>query len=203
MLLGLLCLTLVCLAFAGARAIVRNGDVFVISANGQQLQVTSSGSDSQPDLSADGSKVVFVRKVGEGAGEIWLADVGSKAPPRPLVKAPLVIKGAKFDDLYAPRFSPDGADVYFLIPYSATGEAIIKVNIARPYPQFLTGALGFTVVPAGKFKGYLVAQLRKAKLAVGYYDWYYLLTPEGKEVGVVGQDEGDVELFLEMYAESP
>jgi hypothetical protein len=59
-------------------------------------------------------------------------------------------------------------------------------------------AFDFRVVPDGRYKGHLVARIRKAKLASGDYEWYRLLTSDGQEVGVVGQSERDVESFLEL-----
>jgi len=57
----------------------------------------------------------------------------------------------------------------------------------------------FSVIPADQYKDYLIAQQRRAKLGVGYYDWFYLLDSNGKEVGVIGGDQRDVYNFLDMY----
>jgi hypothetical protein len=186
-------------ALANGRAVERAGNIFVYEADGSEKQVTSSGADSEPDLANDGTKVVFVRRLAAERREIWIADAaGEAANARPLVKLPLEVNGRKFDQAFSPRFSPDGGTVFFLVPYAATTQAIVKVAIAVPVPQFITAALNFQVVPTGQYRGDLVAQIRKAKLAPGYYEWYYLLTPDGKEVGVVGQYKGDVALFLEQ-----
>jgi len=181
-----------------SRAVDQNGNIFVVRSDGSLLQITSSAVDSQPDLAPDGTKVVFVRKANASASEFWIASVETGVSALALVKSPLEMNGRKFKQVFTPKFSPDGAAVYFLIPYAATTQAILKVSIAKPEPQFIVSALNFRVVPAGQYRGDLVAQIRKPKLAPGYYEWYWLLTPEGKEVGVVGQDEGDVALFMEQ-----
>jgi hypothetical protein len=33
----------------------------------------------------------------------------------------------------------------------------------------------------------------------GSYDWWYLITPEGKEIGIVGPDIETVQEFLKTY----
>jgi hypothetical protein len=185
-------------AYGGSRAVDQDGNIFVVRSDGSRLQITSSGVDSQPDLASDGTKVVFVRKANTDASEIWIASVETRASARVLVKSPLEINGRKFYQVFTPKFSADGASVYFLIPYAATTQAIVKVHITRPEPQFIAAALNFQVVPAGQYRGDLIAQIRKAKLAPGYYEWFWLLTPEGKEIGLVGQDDGDVALFMEQ-----
>jgi len=61
----------------------------------------------------------------------------------------------------------------------------------------------FSVIPAGRYKNYFIAQQRRAKLAIGYYDWFYLLDSNGKEVGVIGGDKDDVDYFLDTYVGDP
>jgi hypothetical protein len=186
-------------ALASSRAVERDGNIIVLGADGNEIQITSSGADSDPDLAHDGTKVVFLRKFGAATYEIWISNVArGSANPHPLVKTPLGINGLQFNQVFSPRFSPDGATVFFLVPYAATTQAILKVAVAKPEPLFIAAALNFEIVPAGQYRGDLVAQIRKAKLAPGYYEWYWLLTPEGKELGIVGQDDGDVALFLEQ-----
>ena len=59
------------------------------------------------------------------------------------------------------------------------------------------------MIPAGRYKDYFIAQQRRAKLGVGYYDWFYLLDSNGKEVGVIGGDQRDVYNFLDTYVGDP
>lgn len=55
------------------------------------------------------------------------------------------------------------------------------------------------VVPGGEFAGCLLATQHRYFLGGGSYDWYYLLRPNGKEVGVVGDD---TEIFHATYVKS-
>ena len=185
-------------AYDAKRVVADTGDVFVVEPNGTRVRVTSSGVDSEPSLSFDEKSIVFVRKLDGGNSQICIANVKAGNEARVLVRSPLDVSGRQFNELFSPKFSPDDAMVYFLIPFAATTQAIMKVAIANPTPQFVAAATSFWVVPHGRYRGDLVAQIRKAKLAPGYYYWYWLITPEGKEIDVVGEDEGDVGLFLEQ-----
>lgn len=141
---------------------------------------------------------MFVPKKDRGRTELWIAKVNQRGSARALLEPPVQVNGRSFNQVFSPKFSADSAAVYFLIPYAATSQAIVRVRIATPEPEFIAAAENFDVVRAGRYRGCLVAKIRKAKLAPGYYEWYWLLTPEGKEIAVVGQDERDVALFMEQ-----
>ena len=171
----------------------------MITDDGTRTQITSAGTDSQPDLALDGTKVVFVRKINQVEDEVYLADVREPHNPRSLLKSPVTINGRRFNGIFLPKFSPDGASVYFVIsPFSEETNAIVRVSINRPAPRFVATALSFRFVTKGRYRGDLVANVRKPTLGYGYYDCFWLLSPEGKEIGVVGPDQRAVDFFLEL-----
>ena len=185
-------------ALAATRAVEERGNIFVVGDDGTRTQITTGGTDSQPDLAFDGATVVFVR-INHAEDELYLADVREPHTPLPLLKSPITFDGRRFNEIFAPKFSPDGASVYFLIRFTEAANAIAKVLLNRPAPRILwQSALGFEVVTKGRYRGDLIANVRKAKLGYGYYDCFWLLSPEGKEIGVVGPDPRDVALFLEL-----
>ena len=82
---------LVSLQVVGPQLIMRDGNVFYIAQDGRSIQITSEGIDSDPSLSADGRKIVFVRRtpgyvIDTGLGdvednELWIASAdGSEKP---------------------------------------------------------------------------------------------------------------------------
>lgn len=186
-----------------SQASVEGGNVIVLLPTGARVKITDSAADSQPDLSCDGTKVVFVRTFGPERSEIWVANTSEPYQPQPLVASPIIISGRKFTQAFAPEFSPGGDNIYFLIPFAATTQAIIATSLRNHEPRLVAAALNFRVVPTGKYTGDLVAQIRKAKLAPGYYQWFWLLSPDGKEIGVIGQSERDVDLFLDQQRDGP
>jgi hypothetical protein len=179
------------------RAVEEQGNIFIVGSDGSRRQVTSIGRDSDPNLASDDSKVVYVRTKETGGSDIYIAELSSESSPHAIVTTPLEINGRRFAEVFTPRFSPDSRTVYFLVPYAGTTNAIVKVTVADRHLHFITAALNFRIVGVGKYRGHIVAQIRKPKLAPGYYEWYWLLNPDGQEVGVVGEDEQDVEAFLE------
>ena len=184
---------------AAARSVEAQRNIFVINDDGTRIQITSAGTDSQPDLALDGTKVVFVRKINQAEDELYLADVREPHTPLPLLKSPITIDGRRFNEIFAPKFSPDGASIYFLIRFTEAANAIAKVLLNRPAPRILwQSALGFEVVKRGRYRGDVIANVRKAKLGYGYYDCFWLLSPEGKEIGVVAPDQRHVDFFLEL-----
>jgi len=125
-------------AAAASRSIEEGGNIFVISDDGTRTQITSGGTDSQPDLAFDGSKVVFVRKINQAEGQLYLANVREPFAQRPLLRSPVTINGREFHEVFTPKFSPDGATVYFLIVrFTEATNAIVKVSFNRPMPQFV------------------------------------------------------------------
>jgi hypothetical protein len=49
------------------------------------------------------------------------------------------------------------------------------------------------VVPSGEYKDCLLVQQHRYFVGSGSYDWYWLLRPDGKEVGPVGEDTSNFE----------
>lgn len=184
-----------------------HGDVVFIAADGTRRRLTSSGEDYEPSLSPDGSKVVFARAVRGSldnpdglTSQLWIADVSGEPAPRLLLDTMVTLHGRTFSAFFRPQLSPHARYVYFLVNYGAVTQAIVRLDISTGQTTFIASAMNFWVVPRGRYAGDLVAQVRKPKLASGYYYWFYLLSVEGKELGVVGEDRADVDLFLSMDA---
>jgi hypothetical protein len=76
----------------------------------------------------------------------------------------------------------------------------MRLDLVSRIVDLFAVAENFQVVKNGQYAGDLILQQRRAKLAVGYYEWFYLFTPDGKEAGVVGSNKSDVNLFLETFA---
>jgi hypothetical protein len=64
-------------------ALERDGNIFIRHSDGLPVQITSAGIDSQPDLAADGTKVVFVRRTGGKREEIWIGKKMRESKPFP------------------------------------------------------------------------------------------------------------------------
>ena len=185
----------------------RDGNIF-ISSGGSEKQLTSSGRDSAPALAPDGKWVVFVRaipgkKVQSGAGEhdgaeLWQVRADGKEPlmlvrTRQADKMDELIAG--FEDV---QFSSDGRLVYFVTPAWATSGAVHVVDTTNRKERFVVPGGALRVIPSGKYRDHLVVNQHRYFLGGGAYDWFYLFSPDGKEVGVIGEDTAN---FDDMYVE--
>jgi len=189
----------------GPSVVEDKGRVVLVDAKGAKRPLTSGAQDSQPSLSPDGKAVVFVRK-GSGkklesaageveANELWWMDIQGK--PRQLVKPAGSDDPKKFlGGFQAPQFSPDGKTVFFMSAAWATSSAVHKVDVATGKTQFVSAGNTLEIVPHGEHQGKLIVQLHKYFLGGGTYDWFWLLEPDGKEVGPIGED---VSSFKELY----
>jgi Tol biopolymer transport system component len=182
---------------AGPSVVADKGNIVLVEAGGKKRKLTSSGQDSQPSLAPDGKAVVFVRrssaKLESAAGEVeanelwWIDTAGGK--PRQLVRSAGNDDPKKFlGALTEPQFSPDGKTVFFLSAAWATSSAIHKVDVATGQVQFVAPGNSLEVIPRGEYRGRLITQQHKYFLGGGTYDWFWVLEPDGREVGPIGED---------------
>jgi hypothetical protein len=187
------------LAEANAQKVsVQNGNICISSANGEVKALTSSGHDSEPALSPDGKWVVFVRsvpgkKISTGLGDM---DATELWQIRADGKNPTVLVHAKDSDkmetvlagFSRPQFSTNGRLVYFLSEAWATSGALHVVDTTNGKEHFVCPALEFEVVPSGEYRDCLLVAQHRYFIGGGTYNWFWLLRPDGKEVGPVGED---------------
>src|SRR5947199_323997 len=88
------------------------GSIYLLRPGRPELQLTSGGGDSDPSLSADGSRVVFVRRkprpnVGLEATQLWTIDPKAAVQPSLLLDSPVIVEGEMHSSFSKPQFSPD------------------------------------------------------------------------------------------------
>ncbi|HST29309.1 MAG TPA: hypothetical protein VLK27_00550 [Chthoniobacterales bacterium] len=179
------------------RVLIRDGNVCIVS-GGETKKLTSSGQDSEPVLAGDGKWIVFIRTLpgktiptGSGASnetQLWQIRADGKEPTC-LVRSKA---GDKMETVLAgfskPQFSTNGKLVYFLSEAWTTSGALHVVDTTNSKEHFVCPAAEFEVVPSGEYKDHLLVQQHRYFIGGGSYDWYWLLKPDGKEVGPVGED---------------
>lgn len=201
--LGLMSQLVVSATGAAQRVESRNGSIYLIDASGFTHRLTNSTEDQSPSLSLSGSEVVYARSwpSDEGregaASEIRIYNLATGAD-EPVLRSPIMIDGKKYFGFGSPRFSPDAKTVYFLINWAVTTHGLVSLDVPSHAVRFLMPAVSFPgVMTRGKYAGDLIVLQSRPKLGLGTYSLYYLFTPTGKEVGVVGDSEFDVGLFLD------
>jgi len=177
---------------------VKEGNIQFTDKSGKTTALTSGGRDSSPLLAPDGKWVAFVRKVdgkkiATGSDEVdptelWQVRVDGKEPSR-LVRCRdsekmESIVGA-FENL---QFSANGKLLYFVTPAWATSGAVHVVGTTNGKERYLFPGNDLKIVPAGEYKDCLLVKQHRYFVGSGSYDWYWLLKPDGKEVGPVGED---------------
>jgi hypothetical protein len=187
----------------GQTVSVKDGNIQFADKSGKTTALTSSGRDSDPVLAPDGKWVAFVRKV-EGKkiatgsdevdpSELWQVRVDGKEPSllvrcRVSEKVESVIGG--FENL---QFSADGKLLYFVTPTWATSGAVHVVDTTNHKEYYVFPGNDLKVVKSGEYKDCLLVQQHRYFVGSGSYDWYWLLRPDGKEVGPVGEDISNFE----------
>jgi hypothetical protein len=197
----------ICLSVCGpalAQSVsVKDGNIQFADKSGKTTALTATGRDSNPILAPDGKWVAFVRKVdgkkiATGSDEVeptelWQVRVDGKEPSllvrcRDSQKMESLIGG--FDNL---QFSRDGKLLYFVTPAWATSGAVHVVDTTNGREHYLFPGNDLKVVKSGEYKDCLLVQQHRYFVGSGSYDWYWLLRPDGKEVGPVGEDTSNFE----------
>src|SRR3954454_10089667 len=195
--LGLLCIAFTASALAQTVS-VQDGNIHFTDKSGKTTALTSSGRDSTPVLAPDGKWVAFVRKVdgkkiATGSDEVEPTElsqvrIDGKEPSvlvrcRDSQKPESVI--AAFENL---QFSTNGKLLYFVTPAWATSGAVHVVDTTNAKERYLFPGNDLKIVSAGEYKDCLLLQQHRYFVGGGSYDWFWLLRPDGKEVGPVGED---------------
>lgn len=193
---------------SAAQVFEKQGNLFFQPDSGAPRQLTHLGQDSQPALSPDGQRVVFVRKqarsnpliADEQPSDLWVMDASGEHA-RVLVSAhPDTEMEKNLTEFNNPLFSLDGASVYFSCAAWVTSNAIHRVSWVQGQPVFITDGNSLALVPRGKYAGYLLVFKHKYRKSGGADDAYWLVTPQGKDVRRIGSEDQHVEKFLRRYA---
>lgn len=180
----------------------QQGNIIYTDASGATLAMTESGADSDPKLSPDGSEIVFVRTVKETDGnggaqlnDLWTVGTRDHVATR-------LVKGTANDDpeknltfINKPTFSNDGQTIYFMAQAYATTDVIHALGVRGGKIREVAHGATVDVVRVGKYAGYLVVnQHRYFEDRGGSWNPYVLLSPEGKEIKVIGQDDKSLQM---------
>jgi hypothetical protein len=189
----------------------RGGNIFFKTANGKERQLTHSGNDIQPALSADLHWVVFVHEIpgkldklspvatdADYANELWVISTEGKNKQRLVSYGDLSGKSGAIFGIANPQFFPDNRRIAFTAGWAVVEGSVHIVDRQTQKLQFVSAGNSVEVVPGGEYKNHVIVQRHKYFLPGGSYDWYWLLDTQGKEIGPIGEEE-NLSLFREMF----
>jgi hypothetical protein len=187
----------------------KDGNIYFTREDGRTLQITVSGLDSDPHVSSDQSLVVFVRRtpslrIDTGLGEtdeneLWIAETSDIPAPRRVlvghagsfqVNPNLVLAGFS-----SPQFSPDSKQIYFEAQTWATSSSFRVLDLNSGNVRYLYNGGGIEVLQKGKYAGFLIALKEIPSVTPGRVFRYWLLDPDGKDIGEIGENKSMVSEF--------
>jgi hypothetical protein len=193
-------------AFLGQTVTTRDGNVLFKAKDGSAIQITSSGLDSDPGLSANKKLVVFVRRTPSfkiwtaleetDRNEIWVASISAEPEPRRVLVGHGSVNGGRdLAGFSSPQFSLDAKRVYFIAELAATGNSVRALDLATGKVDFLYRGESVEVIQSGSYAGYLIG-LKAIPHAFPppHVFRYWLLDQHGKDVAEIGE-ESDVKIF--------
>lgn len=189
------------------QARVEGGNVFLDRPGAAPRQMTALGRDRDAQLSADGRWVVFIREsatVPGGSGlpltELRVVHVDDGVERVLATSGQACGTNPRLEGLAAPQFLSDSRRIVFESQFVATSGSVQLTTVQGGGCRFVAAANAVQPVRAGEYRDDLVLNQHRYFLAGGSYDWYWLFTIEGREIGVVGADEDAVERFLDEAA---
>ena len=145
-----------------ARLDGREVNIVYTDAGGLEHDLTSSGVNTEPNLSSDKRSVVFLREVGDRRNEIWSVSTDGSGTSL-LYRGPVRwrAKICPSSSIRSPQWSIDGHAVFFITDCSSTTGALWRIDISSGIVKpFIPEAVVYGVIQSGQFKGYLIANQR-------------------------------------------
>jgi Tol biopolymer transport system component len=175
--LNLLCILLlvvllptVCPAAGDQFVFIRDGNVWLAGTNGTgEKQLTFSGKDRHPAISADGKWVAFSSGIDEdtGFGQIYFMEVKGGSPKKFALRG---FQGAEF-----PAFSPDGESLVFV--------GLSNVKSQGFFDEIVTfGTVSLNVIDLVGLKWRTIATQTDEVLDGGYVFSAPTFSPDGKSI---------------------
>lgn len=178
---------------------VQGGDIVLVDAVGTSRRLTSVGRDGEPDLSLDQQWVVFVRGVagprisgpmGDDVepNEIWIIGVDGQGARR-LVRSEGCEErgGCPLSGLTRPQFAADGNGIFFEAKCVVVTGCMYHFDLRSGVRTDIGAGSFLHVIREGPLRGNLLVVRHKYFLCGGSYDWWWVVKPDGSEVGAVGE----------------
>jgi hypothetical protein len=192
-----------------------DGNIF-LTESALRRQLTTGGSDSGAVLSPDGRWVAFVRtdkthpvdlNKEPAVSSLYVMASTSKAPRLLISRGTPCGRNRFLADFESLDFLSDGVRLAFQSSWAAVHGSTQIVDVTTGTCRHIAAGNRLYVVKRGKYRDHLLVSLHKYFVTSGTYDWWWLLTPNGIEIGPVAEDtdggSDDLLEFREMYEDDP
>jgi hypothetical protein len=193
----------------------RDRNIYLSDVKGKLRLLTNTGRDTEPVLHPNGKWVYFVRSFeGEFVGEefypakgrepedgilkmeLWRIDIDGQNEKMLYRNKTAAIdhpSGYAYASLDNIQISPEGDKIYFETAQWVTSDALNVMNpdgsnIKTLGPGNDTKIIFSTMDKDTDYSGYIVTNQHRYWLFGGSYDWYWLYTPDWKEICPLGPD---------------
>ncbi|MCE3237996.1 MAG: hypothetical protein K0R24_977 [Gammaproteobacteria bacterium] len=185
------------------RVFSKSGNIYYIQAPSHTTQITHSGKDSDSVLSLDKKWIAYVRIgnqiIPKGCNgdtetnygnQIWIYNLATRKEKLLVANNFQCNKPEKqIIDPSELTFSPDSKILYFLTSAWTTSGALHGVNIDGTHQRYIAPANSFEVITQGTYKGYFIVNEHRYFIPPGgTYDWYWLVSPDGKNEEPFGEE---------------
>ena len=175
-----------------------DGRIVYLGPDGQSTILSDSGHDFGPILSPDGARVAFVRSyrtpeddyIGYTNCSIWIVDITGDNLRCLVTGQDAEDEKERLTDLEDLIFSPDEAELFFHSHTWVTELALHAIKLETGERRYIGPGELKRIVPRGEYANHLLVQQHRYFLGGGSYNWVWLLTPEGKEIGPVTEGDG-------------
>lgn len=195
---------------------VDHGNI-VLNDGKRHVALTHGGHDSDPVLTPDGKRVVFDRSGAadkamlscdmEGkpvaALSLWIVGTDGKGERKLLSGRGADKPEQALCAFNSKQFSTNGARLYFDSPAWATSSAVHVLDMGSGKEKFfLAGSLVRVLANCkdARYRDALIVNQHRYYVFAGSYDWTWLFTPQGKEVGPVGDEDPNM-MFVDDACE--
>lgn len=185
----------------------RNGNIWIIQGDGAAMQLTTTGLDADPSLSLDRKTTIFVRKTNIQAGfnepidpnpvetQIWTLNLNDPPNATMVFSGPLISNGSQYATFRKPALSPNKKRAYFLIQLAVDEDGLVALDLGSKQAKVISSALEYYLIETGRGAGDVVVRKLTTE-ALGFSRKYWLLTPDGRDLGLVGQTKEELQAFL-------
>jgi hypothetical protein len=186
-----------------ASVFVKAGNIYY-SQGDKDIQLTSTNHDDAPILSPDKKLIAFIRTghqiipqkcrdfadiSSKYGNQIWIYNLANNTE-RLLVDNNFSCNKPKerMVDPQQLNFSPNGKILYFVTSAWVVSGAAHAINVDGTNYHYIQPANTLEVITSGDYRGYLALQQHRYFIGGGSYDWFWLFTPDGKEIGPLGEE---------------